>query len=254
MKFKATKSLGQNFLKTTDIPALMVKSIDIKDNDHIIEIGGGQGAVTKILSDIDNNFKLDIYEIDKRFIKTLEEIKYKKGIVAKIYNEDFLKVNLSEIYNKRKIKVIGSIPYYITSPIIHSLLKMEEQPKVITLLMQKEVAEKIIQETPKANYWSSLTTMYERKILKIVSKEAFDPIPNVNSAILQMTLKEKDFPIPIQKWSKFLHLAYKNPRKMLNKTFDPKILETANINPSMRPQNITAKKWIKLYDIINNVK
>jgi len=250
---KQIKSLGQNFLKDTNIAKQMANSLDIKNSDTVIEIGGGLGALTSIVAQKNKIFQFDIFEIDKRFINTLKNINYNKNIKVNIYNENFLQTNLVKLYqNKSNIKVIGAIPYYITSPIIHSLLFMPQKPQKITLLIQKEVVEKIVQKTPKANYWSTLTSIYKTKILEIVKADSFDPKPKVDSAILYMELTKDDFEIPIQNWSKFLHLAYKNPRKMLNKTFSKELLEKAHIKPSDRPQNISSDQWLLLYDIMRS--
>lgn len=247
---KAIKSLGQNFLNDLDIVNLMVNALEIQNKNQIIEIGPGQGSITKSILKKDLNFNLDVYEIDNRFLEILKKLPKEKSIAFNIYNENFLDINLNEKYKDKETKIIGAIPYYITSPIIHTLLKMETMPTTIVLLIQKEVAEKINSEIPRSNYWSMFTTMYKKEIVQIVNPEAFTPAPKVKSAILKLELIDNKFPIPIQKWSKFLHLIYKNPRKMINKVFEPEILKKANIKSNIRPQNLSFDDCLNLYDII----
>jgi len=251
-EIKAIKRLGQNFLNDTNIIDIMITALDVQDNNQIVEIGGGQGAITSRLLKLNSIFNLDVYEIDTRFQKLLNDLAKDTHIKTTVFNEDFLQINLNERYKNQTLKVIGAIPYYITSPIIHTLLKMNNMPKTIVLLIQKEVAEKIASDVPKSNYWSMFTSMYTKTIIQTVNSKAFTPAPKVRSAILKLELKTNTFPIPMQNWSKFLHMIYKNPRKMLNKAFNLAILEEAQIEPSLRPQNLSLAQCIRLYDIMKS--
>lgn len=249
----AIKELGQNFLINQQYILQAVNALNIEANNNVIEIGGGQGAITKDLSELDHVYTLDVYEIDKRFIETLNLLSINSKINRNIILKNFLDLDIDNVYESRDIKVIGAIPYYITSPIIHKLILCKNQPKVIVLIIQKEVAEKIIQAPPKSNYWSSfISTYYNTEIINMVPAEAFFPVPKVDSTIIRLTLKTNPT-INIDKirWSKFLHLAYKNQRKMLNKTFSKEILINLGINPQLRPQDITIDQWGTMYKINN---
>jgi len=245
-EFTNKKSLGQNFLKDENVAVQMVDSLKINDADHVIEVGGGLGFVTKYLVKEPNLSKLDVYEIDERAVNMLNE-RFGRCRGVKILKENILDARICEDFDA-SYKVIGAIPYYITSPIIHHLLNVRNRPTKIVLLIQKEVADKLISKVPRANYWSYITAGYN--VLKVmdVSAELFDPAPKVDSSVLLFEKTENlTENIPFRKWSGFLHKAYKNPRKMLNKAFDKELLKSVGINPQDRPQNVNLEEWIKLY-------
>lgn len=250
----AKKELGQNFLISQSHILQTINALNIEDHNRVIEIGGGQGALTKNLSTLDHTYDLDVYEIDQRFIDILNNLPLNNQINRQIILKNFLDLDIDNVYENYNIKVIGAIPYYITSPIIHKLILCKNQPKTILLIIQKEVAEKIIQIPPKANYWSSfISTYYNTEIVSVVPAEAFIPTPNVDSAIIKLTLKtDPIINIDKARWSRFLHLAYKNQRKMLNKTFNKEDLISQGINPQLRPQDISIDQWSTMYKINNN--
>lgn len=246
--YKPKKSYGQNFLTNISVAADMARNLEIESDDKLLEIGGGRGAVTNYL--IKNDFKsLDIYEIDPDLVKFLKAEFNKDNI--KVLNEDFLEADLSS-YNG-DFKVVGSIPYYITSPIIHKLLRLKnkERPKVIILMMQKEVGEKILSDIPSSNYWSFITLGYDIEKIRNVSEKDFYPEPLVKSIVIKFTKNEKAGEIidkiGFKNWEKFLHHVYRNPRKMINKVFDKEFLDEMKIDPQLRPQNIDLETWLKVY-------
>lgn len=233
----------------------MIKSLTLENNDVIVEIGGGEGVITRPLLKECNLKKcnsLDVFEIDNNFSFILKSLK-PEDVHYDVITGDFLKANLNRYENKWKI--IGAIPYYITSPIIHKLLQLTKRPTIILLLIQDEVAEKLVSQIPKASYWTYITLGYKVEKISKVPPEAFFPQPKVNSAIVKFTqdtennLETND--IHFNKWEKFLHHAYKNPRKMLKKNFDIKLLEKVKIQPDKRPQHISLKQWVNLYKKFN---
>lgn len=246
---KPKKSLGQNFLTNISVAADMARHLEITDADHILEIGGGKGAVTLFLTNFP--FKtLDIYELDRSLIPSLR--KEFKGNNINIINENFLDADLT--HYDGDFKVVGSIPYYITSPIIHKLLELPigKRPKKIVLMMQKEVGEKILSQVPSSSYWSYVTLGYRVEKVRAVSEKDFYPEPMVKSIVLKFTKDEESSKllegIGFRNWSKFLHHVYKNPRKMINKVFDKEFLTEVGIDPMLRPQNIELQKWIEVYE------
>lgn len=249
-KVKAKKTLGQNFLKDNKIASLMVNSLELNPSDNIVEIGGGTGILTRLIVDKSSKYnKFYVYEIDSDLKPGLEKILNELD-KNKLVFENFLDANFDDL---NRYKIIGSLPYYITSPIIHKILKQKNRPELCVFLVQKEVGEKLISKTPKASYWSYITLGYEVEKIAIVKAESFNPAPKVDSMIIKFT-KNKDIEdfwtqnnLSFLKWEKFLHHVYKNPRKMINKTFKKEFLEELKIDPSLRPQNLNLTDLLKLY-------
>lgn len=199
-KFKAKKSLGQNFLtdeSTIDFIASLANA-----EDEILEIGAGLGFVTERLVQIAS--KVIAIEIDKDAIKILNKnlSEYKNFM---LFEKDILKTDITTLpFTKEKIKVIANIPYYITSPILVHLLgeiddiNYQTRKKIseINLMVQLEVAKRITadESSPAKEYGqlSILSQMYSTpKIIKIVPKKAFSPSPKVDSAIVQFKINDR---------------------------------------------------------------
>jgi 16S rRNA (adenine1518-N6/adenine1519-N6)-dimethyltransferase len=253
--FKPKKSLGQNFLTDKSVATQMVNALEIDNGDDVIEIGPGRGIVTTYLTEKSKPFDTKIFavELDTRLYRELNEL-YSEEHKVKIVNENILDW-LPEFSTDRNIKIIGSIPYYITSPIIHKIIKMRNLPETVVLLVQKEVAEKIKDRPPDSSYMSSfIQTFFEVKYLGKVPSKKFNPEPQVDGGILKMTKRGEGFtPEFIRKYEGFLHRAYSNPRKMLNKVFRQEELEKGKIDPRLRAQNLGAEEWLNFYKVLNEV-
>lgn len=248
-QMKPKKSLGQNFLTNISVAADMVRHLNIEPSDKVLEIGGGQGAVTSFIINYPYE-SLDVYELDKSLVPFLRK-EFKENKIN-VINENFLDADLSSY--KGDFKVVGSIPYYITSPIIHKLLELpvKYRPKKIVLMMQKEVGEKILSQVPAASYWSYVTLGYTVNMVRFVSERDFNPQPMVKSIVLEFTKDEEGSKliekIGFKNWSKFLHHVYRNPRKMINKVFEKEFLDEVEIESTLRPQNIDLAKWVEVYN------
>ncbi len=192
MKFNYKKRYGQNFLQSTDICESIVNAIDPKTDDLIIEIGGGSGAITKMLKKYGS--ALISYEIDRDTEKYLLPLEDEK---TKIIYEDFLEANLLDTISKikyNKLYIIGNLPYYITTPIIERIIDLEINPEKIVIMVQKEVADRFLAH-PKTKEYGYMTVIlnYNYNIEKLIDvfKENFYPTPKVDSTVLVMTKKEK---------------------------------------------------------------
>ena len=249
---KPIKSLGQNFLQNEKVANNMISALNIDKNDVLVEIGGGLGALTEKL--LKKSFKhLYVYEIDSGLIDNLKSLSKGHKNVS-IICESILNVDFEKFENNGKLKVIGSIPYYITSPIIHKILESKNRPEKIVLLIQKEVSEKVLSKVPKANYWTNAILGYDANLIDIVQAKEFYPAPKVDSASIVMT-KNVDgeklvLSIGFFKWRKFLHHAFRTQRKMLNKAFPSEMLSALNINPNLRPQDLTKDNLISMLTFI----
>jgi len=255
--FKPHRYLGQNFLTDRTIADQMVSALEIENGDEIVEIGSGFGIITEALlkKSKDKKVKINAVEIDERLYKNLVE-RFSGEERVEFYNEDFLKW-FPQFSFQRELKIIGSIPYYITSPIIHQIIKAEKRPKIVILLVQKEVAEKIKSTAPDSSYLSSFVqTFFDVQYLGKVPSRKFNPEPEVDGGVLKLICKEKDedfLPDFIRRYEGFLHKAYSNPRKMLNKVFKKDELEKGKIDPHLRPQNLDAGEWLTFFKVLNDV-
>jgi len=255
--FKPHRYLGQNFLIDRTIADQMVSALEIENGDEIVEIGSGFGIITEALlkKSKDKKVKINAVEIDGRLYKNLVE-RFSGEERVEFYNEDFLKW-FPQFSFQRELKIIGSIPYYITSPIIHQIIKAEKRPKIVILLVQKEVAEKIKSTAPDSSYLSSFVqTFFDVQYLGKVPSRKFNPEPEVDGGVLKLICKEKDedfLPDFIRRYEGFLHKAYSNPRKMLNKVFKKDELEKGKIDPHLRPQNLDAGEWLTFFKVLNDV-
>ncbi len=194
--FKHKHSLGQNFLKDKGVLAKIVDSVDVKEDDLIIEVGPGQGALTKFLKLFHANLRC--FEVDTRVKKDLEKFEDDKTKV--IYN-DFLKVNLEDEIKDIKyndLYVIANLPYYITTPIIEKMISSPLNVKAMVLMVQNEVADRLSAKVGSKDYGAItvfLNYYYNVEKLFFVSRKAFDPVPNVDSAVIKLSKKEKELDV-----------------------------------------------------------
>jgi len=245
---KPTKELGQNFLIDQRIISETVKVAQISEDDIIIEVGAGTGALTRPLAK--RAGKVIAVEIDRDLIPELQE--NTAGLPnVEIVNEDILKLDTNHYLLATNFKIVGSIPYQITSPLIHKLLKETPRPKSITIIVQKEVAEKVEAKPPEATYLSNFVTNFgQAKILRTIKPNAFRPQPKVDSALLHIVLKPHPSYLTPEELEKFLHHAFAQPRKMLNKRFPAETLQKLGIDPQRRPQTLSFEEWMKLFKVV----
>ena len=240
------KELGQNFLIAKDVVTKMIAGLELTDGDQVVEIGPGLGALTKELSK--RNITIRAVEIDERLVKNL------KHLFAGKANIEIIEANildwLPDYTPKGGFKIIGSLPYYITSPILHAIIKMKQRPLVCVLLIQKEVAQKICGGEGDASYLSSFVqTFFTTQSLGVVDRTKFNPVPNVDSEVIKLSAKAGDFisENKLRTYEGFLHRGFSNPRKMLNKIFTEEELGKVNVKGNLRAQNLPAAKWVEMF-------
>jgi 16S rRNA (adenine1518-N6/adenine1519-N6)-dimethyltransferase len=241
---KPKKQLGQNFLIDSQVVNDLLDAAEINNRSTVLEVGAGTGAVTRPLAE--RAGKVIAVEFDKDLIPKLKtNLEGLKNV--KIINEDILKIDTSHQLLATNFKVVGSIPYQITSPLIHKLLKDTPQPKSITIVVQREVAEKIAARPPRASYLSNFVANFgQAKIIRTVKSSAFHPQPKIESAIVHIVVHPKPR-VPDPKFEAFLHRGFAQPRKMLNKRFNVEKLREAEIDHTGRPQTLRFDEWIKLF-------
>jgi len=243
---KPKKSLGQNFLVDNSIISEFLKVAGISKEDSVLEVGAGSGNITKELAR--KTKKVIAVEYDKDLLPTLtSNLSHLNNVEVLNENVLFLPKFPSDKRLKDVNKVVGAIPYQITSPLIHKMI-YDNWPES-SFIVQKEVAEKICGKAGDASYLSNFVSFfYKAEMGKIIPPKAFSPAPLVFSAIIKLTPVNPRKDIEIRKFSGFLHLGFSNPRKMLNKVLDKDLLISLGISPSLRPQDLTLEEWLKLYE------
>ena len=263
-KITANKKLGQNFLIDEKIIEEIIKAANISKKDLIIEIGPGIGSLTKSI--IPNAGKTICIELDKKMANIISN-RFKNEI--EIINEDILKVDLKKIAEQNKdknIKVVANLPYYITTPIIMKLLEERLDIQTITVMIQKEVADRLVTEpgtgdtgaiTYAINYYS------EPKRVLEVPNTAFIPEPKVNSSVIQLKiLKETKVKAEDEeKLFELIKIAFMQKRKTLvnvlansNRYGAKEQIEQAltklKIDPKIRPEKLTLEQFSELSKIL----
>ncbi|HBO47902.1 MULTISPECIES: 16S rRNA (adenine(1518)-N(6)/adenine(1519)-N(6))-dimethyltransferase RsmA [Pediococcus] len=262
----AKKSLGQNFLTRPQILKDIVAAADISEEDDVIEVGPGIGALTEQLAR--HAHHVLAFEIDENLLDVLDETldPYKN---VTIINADILKVNLPKVVaenldGKHTLKVVANLPYYITTPILKGLLQSTLPLDQIVVMMQKEVADRL-NAVPGTKPYGSLSVAVQLDLnVNIefdVPKEAFMPRPKVDSAIVKLTHRE---PRKVQPYSKdafykTVHGCFAHRRKTLwnnlmgiyGKEEDTKarlmaVLEKLDIKPGVRPERLTVDDFVRL--------
>ena len=265
---KKKKSLGQHFLNSPKIIADIVLAGKVTKKDSVLEIGPGEGTLTSAL--LKTGAGVIAVEKDDRLIPLLQE-KFAKEISSgqfKLIHKDILETNMSRtvLDIKGGYKVVANIPYYITGQIIRMFLETENQPESMTLLVQKEVAERIVARDGKESLLSLSVKVYgEPKIIRVVGRGAFTPQPNVDSAVLVIEdISRNKFPqkSPVKKFEekffKILHAGFAHKRKQLlpnlcslyKKDDLIKAFEKCGLDLKSRAEDLPLETWLKLCNIL----
>lgn len=194
--FKLSKSLGQNFLTDKNIIDRIINGADICEDDYVIEIGPGIGVITHEASQAAG--KVTAVEIDSNLIPILQETLADCDNVE-VVNKDILKTDVNHLIDENKgglktVKIIGNLPYYITTPIIMKLLEEGVAAESITVMMQKEVADRIKASAGSKVYGAlSVAVQYYCEVETVVNvpKEVFVPQPKVDSTVLKLKIRTK---------------------------------------------------------------
>lgn len=263
---KANKSLGQNFLIDFNAISKIIEGSNVNKNDLVIEIGPGLGTLTKFLLEKAN--KVICIELDKKMIQILED-RFKLYNNFELLHNDILKVDLKSIIKKEKenqnikqVKIVANLPYYITTPIIMKLLEEKLDLDSITVMVQKEVADRLIEIPGNKNTGAITYSVYyyatSKSILE-VPKNSFLPEPEVISEVINLKIrktppvqvKNQDIMFKIIKSSfmqrrKTLLNALTNTKVFLNKEEGIAILNTLNLPEDIRAEKLTLQDFANI--------
>jgi 16S rRNA (adenine1518-N6/adenine1519-N6)-dimethyltransferase len=279
MELKAKKSLGQNFLNDDAVLRRIVEAASLSEDDVVIEIGPGTGQLTEKLAEKCES--VIAIELDDRLIPVLRN-KFKDKKNVEIIHGDILKINLPELISEKlkveSYKVVANIPYYITAPIIRLLLETKYSPQEMILMVQKEVAERIVAK-PGAMSILAVSVQYyaEAQFLFTVFKESFEPIPKVDSAIIRIRNQEsarldsRRFPLvdarrgnrnreETKKFFQIVKAGFSAKRKTLANNLSASLhfdksevedkLESLGFSKNVRAQELGVEDWKELMKLL----
>jgi 16S rRNA (adenine1518-N6/adenine1519-N6)-dimethyltransferase len=254
---KPKKRFGQNFLQDENILNKIVKELNPQPDDLIIEIGPGYGALTqKLLSATDN---LIAVEIDNELTNNLKE----KFPHLHLINEDFLETDLSQFSTDgNKLRVVGNIPYNITSPILFKLIENNKLIKDAVFMVQLEVAKRMTSSRGTKDYGILAVVLKyftETKLCFKISPNVFYPKPKVYSALVHINFKSISPPQEEQKlFIQIVKAAFGNRRKTLKNSFSNSIFQeidfsNSGIELSLRAERLSVDDFIKLTQYVSSI-
>ncbi|RJW86126.1 16S rRNA (adenine(1518)-N(6)/adenine(1519)-N(6))-dimethyltransferase RsmA [Clostridiales bacterium AF36-10] len=271
-EFMFQKKFGQNFLIDTHVLEKIISAAGITKNDCVLEIGPGIGTMTQYLAE--NAGHVVAVEIDRNLIPILKETLADYDNVT-VINEDILRVDikaLAEEYNGGKpIKVVANLPYYITTPIIMGLFESGVPIDNITVMVQKEVADRMKEGPGSKDYGAlSLAVQYyaEPEIVANVPPNCFIPRPNVGSAVIRLT-RHKEMPVEVKDPAlmfKIIRASFNQRRKTLQNGLGnaPELPYTKEqiaaaiaemgLTPTIRGEALSLAQFAQLSDILGAMK
>lgn len=254
---RANKKLGQNFLINQQIIDEIIEKSQINKEDTVLEIGPGLGSLTKAL--MQNAKRVIAVELDENMVNILNNRFNNENL--EIINEDILKIDLNEIINKYgKIKVVANLPYYITTPIVMKLLEEEYNIESITVMVQKEVGERLCAEPGSRDFGAvTIGVNYYSKsnIIIDVPKDNFMPVPEVDSCVIKLDILNEP-PVILKDKKRFFRLvkaAFSQRRKTINNSLasgefsKDKVLNTLNklgIDAKLRAEDLSIQDFANI--------
>ena len=255
---KPLKRFGQNFLIDGELPQKLVAAAQIGAQDTVLEIGPGIGAITRTLAQkakrvIAVEKDRNMVEILKETVGNFENVE----IICDDIRRSDLPLNFGGGPTSQKYKVVGNLPFYLTAPVIRKFLEMSEVgPQSMTLVVQKEVAQRICAKPPKMSILANSVQFYaDPEMISVISKKSFFPQPKVDAALIKITprptpMGDKDL------FFKIVKAGFSQPRKQLignlskglrinRKTVEDWLLKT-KIRPAQRAETLDVGDWINL--------
>lgn len=261
--FQLSKSLGQNFITDKSVIERIVEGSDVGEDDLVIEIGPGIGVLTSEAAE--SAAKVVAIEIDKKLIPILAETLADHDNI-RVINQDILKTDLNEVIRQEReagsftggVKIMGNLPYYITTPIIMGILENGVEADSITIMMQKEVADRI-KASPGGKIYGaiSVAVQYYCEVEQVASvpKEVFVPRPKVDSAVLKLAIR-KERPVDLIDEKSFfacIKAGFGQRRKTLLNSLTgvnglakddiKEILENAGVEPTRRAETLDINEF-----------
>lgn len=257
---RARKGLGQHFLIDGEVLKLITTAAELTPADVVVEVGPGLGVLTGELAQ--KAGRVIAIELDNKLVALLKQTLASFNNVT-IINEDVLKIEPRDLLTDPKMsyKVIANLPYYITSPVLRHFLEASAKPKVMLVMVQKEVAEAIAARPGDMSLLSVSVQFYgEAKIIGYVPAKCFYPAPKVDSAILRITLYPQPA-VAVDEGSFFelVRAGFTTPRKQLANSLAQglgvakadalSLLEKTGIVPQRRAETLSLEEWARLWGV-----
>lgn len=258
---RARKRFGQNFLHDQHIINHIVRSINPKPTDNMVEIGPGKGAITALI--LEHCQQLNVVELDRDLIPLLEDrFSHIDGFT--INQADALKFDFGQLGNTgTPIRIVGNLPYNISTPLIFHLISYANHVQDMHFMLQKEVVLRMAAQAGENNYGRlSIMTQYHCAVdhLFDVGPECFDPQPKVDSAIVRLT----PYPTPLYPatapdiFDRVVRTAFSQRRKTLRNTLKPLLtaseIEKLDVDPSLRPEMLSLETYVNMANYIHTTQ
>ena len=249
MKHQARKRFGQNFLQDDTIITRMLSSMKPAQEDRVVEVGPGLGALTMPL--LAHLQSLTVIEIDRDLIARLRSMGLSNLI---IHEGDVLKTDWHELAAGKDLRVVGNLPYNIGTPLLLHLLQSHPCIHDIHVMLQKEVVDRLYANTGTRAYGRLsvlIQSVFSVSPLFTVPATAFDPMPKIESAVVRLKTRKDALPVAaLEKLQQATRLAFANKRKTLRNNFkghlDERQLESIDINPQARAETLSLAAFCRL--------
>lgn len=254
---KARKRFGQNFLHDAGVIRRIVACIAPKEGQRIVEIGPGKGALTEGIISVTK--RMDVVELDRDLIPILRVNLFRYPDLT-VHEADAMKFDFSSIASEGNLRVVGNLPYNISTPLIFHLLTFAERIDDMHFMLQKEVVDRLAAR-PGDNLYGRLSVMAQYycqvESLFIVGPESFDPPPKIDSAIVRMT-PHKTLPYvakDLKQLEDTVRIGFQQRRKTLRNNYKGVLndadFETLNIDPALRPERLDVEDFVNIANLIS---
>jgi len=256
-----------------DVLDIIINASELKKSDKVLEIGAGFGPLTKRLADkVD---KVWAVELEKRFIPPLKKLETSFSSIE-IIHQDILKLDISKLVGNQEYKIVANLPYNITSFIFRKFLEQDPKPSSMTLLIQKEVAERIVADVGEFSLLAVSVQFYGNpQIIHQVSKTSFWPEPKVDSAVIKVSdiktsenIKRENqvdgYDFDEKQFFQVVKAGFSAKRKQIHNNLAnslhietrniKELLEKSGIKPENRPQDIPINSWKRLTSILKKAE
>ena len=263
--FRFEKKFGQNFITDTNLLKAIVLGSGVTLDDTVLEIGAGAGTLTKELAAVAK--EVVAYEIDRRLEPVLREVLSGQNNVSLEF-DDFMEADLNDLKRYGTLTVVANLPYYITTPVLMKLLESNLSLKSVTVMVQKEVADRLTAKAGMSEY-GAITVAIDyagsAKIIRNVPRTMFYPRPDVDSAVVRIDIENRYHPLDKMLFKKVCRAAFAMRRKTLvnnltalfplQKSQAEEILTQINLKPDIRGERLTVADFVtlsdRLYELFN---
>lgn len=261
--FRFNKAFGQNFISDINLLSAIVEDAGITENDTVVEIGAGAGTLTRAIAQ--KAKRVISYEIDENLRPILtERLSDVENLEMRF--KDIMKVRKEEIDEIGEFKVVANLPYYITTPVTMFFLEECKNVQSITVMVQKEVAERFIAKAGTEDFGAiTVAVDYygEASIKRPVNRKMFFPVPNVDSAVLRIDLRKKYFPNNEAVFLKTVKVAFAMRRKTLSNNLisgfamsreeADAVIQNAKFEKAIRGERLSTSDFVNLSNEINKI-